>query len=203
MASYAQALFPDRWRCAGITLAPHTLGHALLLQRLSNPLAGRPTEAALGVGRGDLLQALMVCTRSWRQARAMIDSRAEAVWMAWRTLRLADRGIEAARVDFRAYLEGAWPVIDWWSPTQSNARSLGIDVLQALVARQRETGISLEAALDTPLAIAHWDGAAAAEREGTISICGEIDKAALDHYDQLVASGRLLAPGTKVDRKRN
>lgn len=203
MISYPKSVFPDKWRCTGLPLVTHSLGHSMLLSRLENPLAGRPPAGPRVVGRGDLLQALMICTRDWRRAVAMLDTPWEKAWLSWRSIRLQERGMEGALVEIHAYLLSAWPEIDWWSPTAGHTRSLGADLLQSLIGQQRSTGLTLQEALDVPVAIALWDLAAAAEKDGAISICGDKDKAILDRYDRLVESGRLPVPGQKVDRKRN
>lgn len=203
MITYAKAVFPDKWRCIGIPLETHTLGHALLMHRLDNPLSGRPPAGPRVVQRGELLQALMICTRSWRSARALVDTHLENMWMAWRSIRLQKCGMESALMEIHAYLLSAWPEIDWWRPADGRSINRGAELLQVLIAQQQSAGLTLEAALDVPVAVAFWDLAAQSEKDGVINICGQSDSRILEHYDQLVASGRLPAPGTKVDRKRN
>jgi hypothetical protein len=181
-------------------LARHTLGHALLLQRLGNPLAGRPQETLQTVPAGDLLQALMVCTRPWESALRMIDTRWERWWMAWNLRRIAQRGPEKAAEDLHAYRLAAWPKIEWWTQSDGKMRTLGADLLQILVGYQRRTGLTLQQALDVPMAVAHWDAAAEAERSGAITIRSERDQTLADHYDRLNALGALPKPGTVIGR---
>ena len=57
--SFTQAVLPDPFVVFGRRLAPFSLGHAMLLTRLANPLivgGARPTRA-------QLIQALVICSR--------------------------------------------------------------------------------------------------------------------------------------------
>lgn len=198
---YAQAVFPDRWRCAGIRLAPHTLGHALLLQRLGNPAAGRPANVPAELGTGHTAQAAHICSGPWQRAVRRLDGRIERLWMAWAASRIARRGPERASEELWAYLRAAWPVIQWWSPGSGRTRALGAELIHILVNRQRDMGLSLEAALAVPLAVAHWDAAAAAEREGALTIQRASEARLMEEYDRLVAGGSLPRPGTVIHRR--
>lgn len=195
---YAQAIFPDRLRCAGISLATHSIGHALLLQRLGNVYAGRPREGGTEPEVGALMQALHICARPWRSALARIDTRWEWAWMGWHGFRIPS--IEVASLEFEAYLRDAWPEISWWSQSDGKTRSLGAELLHIHIAHQRASGLTIEQALDVPLAIAHWDSAAAAERSGAGSIRSATDQHLLDHFDRLKATGALPAAGTVIQR---
>lgn len=197
--SYAAAVFPDQWRCAGVALRTLTLGHALLLQRLGNPFAARPLPG--GTGRlGDVSQALMVCSRAWSEARDMIDTRAERWWLAWRAITIRHHGIEKADAELSAYLTHAWPEVNWWTPTDGRTRALGAELLHILVNVERRMGLSLEDALGVPVAVAYWDAAADAERSGAISLRSEADEAMSRAYDDLTARGLLPKPGTVINR---
>lgn len=197
--SYSAAVFPDRWRCAGIPLATHTLGHALLLQRLGNPFAARPLPA--GAGRlGDIAQAVLICSRPWSKARELIDTRAERWWLAWRSITIRRHGIEKSSAELSAYLTQAWPVINWWNPTESRSRALGAELLHILINVQRRLGATMEGALSVPVAIAYWDAAAEAERSGAISIRSAQDEVASQIYDDLMSRGLLPKPGTVIAR---
>lgn len=197
---YSRAVFPDRWRCAGIPLEAHTLGHALLLQRLGSPCAGRPPESPLEIGTGHIAQAAHICSGPWQRAVRRLDGRVERLWMSWAALRIQQSGLDQARADLWAYLRDAWPVISWWSQPTARTRALGAELLHILVNRQRDMGLSLEAALSVPLAVAHWDAAAAAEREGALTLQRAGEARLLEEYDRLMGSGALPRPGTVIQR---
>lgn len=182
-----------------MSLRPFSLGHALLLQRLGNPLAFRGAGSA-SARLGDVSQALMVCSRDWKSGRTLIDTSRERWWLAYLSFRIQRRGLDRARDELRAYLEAAWPVINWWNPTESRTRSLGAELLQILVNVQRRMGATLEGALSVPLAIAYWDSAAEAERSGAISLRSAEDAALAEVYDDLLNRGILPKAGTVITR---
>lgn len=182
-------------------LARHTLGHALILQRIGSPLAGRPGMPRPVVGVGDIAQAMQVCSGPWERTHARLDTFREWLWMHWAALMIRRQGPQQAAADIWAYLADAWPTIRWWNPEGSRPRSLGAELLHILLMRQREFGLSLRAALSVPLAVAHWDAAAVAEREGGVTIRRASDDRLLTEYDHLIAAGALPLPGTIVNRR--
>lgn len=193
--TYDRAVMPDRWRCAGIPLAVHTLGHALLLQRLGNPYSGRPAALPSSLQKGGLLQALLVCTRPWNSALGLIDTRREWAWLQLRSLWIAKRGLPESVLDFHAYLSDAWPVIDYWSSPELSNRMMGADAIHIYIDRQRRFGLTLHQALSVPVAVAAWDHALEQERSGAITIHGATANAIFEHYEQLVKAGRLPKAG--------
>lgn len=197
---FASAIFPDRWACAGLPLHTHTLGHALLLQRLGSPFAGRPGNAPAAGGFGQLVTALYICTRPWRRALRGVDSRVSRWWIAWHMGRVAEHGEVTARAELHAYLSDAWPSVKWWTTPQAGSRASGADYIHSLLTGQRLTGLSLDQALDVPLGVAIWDLAQRAEREGVITIRTEHDEDMLELYEKLTASGALPRAGDVVRR---
>lgn len=183
-----------------MALLPHTLGHALLLQRLGNPFAGRLQGDPPPARVGDLVQALLVCTRPHSLAIRMIDTWIERPWMAVSSWRICRHGLERVRDELVAYLEASWPTINWWRTEGGRLRSSGAELIQVLIDRQRRNGLSLDEALGVPVAVASWDAAVEAERNGSISIRGSEDEAMLRIYDQMVSSGQLPLPGTVIQR---
>lgn len=200
---FVEAVFPDRYRCAGLSLVPHTIGHALLLQRLDSPYAGRLRAIAVpgaAPQTGDLALALWVCTRGWRWAHRLLDTRFQRFWMTARAARIVRRGLSKSVTEMDAYLAAAWPEIAAWESRQTRTRAFGADLLHILIHHQRETGLSLEQALDVPLAIAHWDAAAAAERAGFVTLRSARDEALSSRYDRLMEAGALPKPGDVIKR---
>ncbi|MBX3732585.1 MAG: hypothetical protein KF791_08330 [Verrucomicrobiae bacterium] len=198
--SFATAVFPDRYRCAGMALLPHTLGHALLLQRLGNPFAGRPQADAVSPRLGDVAQALLVCSRPHAEALRMIDTWRERVWLAVASWRVTRAGLARTGDELVAYLQAAWPTINWWQPAEGRSRRSGADLLHVLIDRQIRAGLTLQEALGVHLPVACWAAAIEAERNGAISIRGELDEEISRAYDRMKAAGRLPEPGTVIRR---
>lgn len=196
--SFATAVFPDRYRCAGIALQPHTLGHALLLQRIGNPFAGRPHGDPVPARLGDLVQALLVCSRPHIRALRMIDTWRERAWLAWASWRVARWGLGRATDELTAYLHAAWPTINWWRPAEGRFRSSGADLLHVLVDQQIRAGMPMQEALRVTLPVACWAAAIEAERNGAITIRGDRDEEISRAYDRMKAAGRLPDPGTVI-----
>lgn len=181
--SFARALLPDRHTAAGVRLRPLSLGHALLLQRLGSPLAARPLSGSQGQSGSDfgrLAQAVCLCSRPWRAAWALVDTRRERWWLAWHVRRFARAG-EGFVAAVLAWHAEAWPEIPLWRDTSRTGKARGADLLHVLVLTERKhLGLSLEAALDVPLAAALWDHAAHWEDEGSTTIQGHRDRAVFD-----------------------
>jgi hypothetical protein len=202
MSSFAQASMPDAFRVAGMRLRPHCLGHALLLQRLSSPWAGRPVSPAgfvLAPLLGDLTLAVFICQRSPSAALAQLRRKSTPLGLSIAAWRIARPGLETADAELRAYLLAAWPEIEWWK-SPDRTRTLGADLLQSLVLTQRRLGATLEGAMNIPLAVALWDQAAEAERQGALSLVSDADRVMMEQARLLDAAGLLPRPGTVVRR---
>ena len=82
---YSATIFPDRHQAFGSRLVPMTLGHAILLDRLRNPFAHPvPGGDPRPVHIDEALLCAMVCSRPWRKAERMIDTRRASLWLRWK-----------------------------------------------------------------------------------------------------------------------
>ncbi len=197
-ASFAHAMFPDTYRAAGFRLRQHTLGQAILLQRLGSPYAGRPDPGGPeGVHPlGQMALAIWVCRRTVRQAVRGLNrgwTRWSLRFIGWRIMRY---GQQLAHEDLSAYLISAWPEIGWWSKPELKSRPLGAELLLRLWVAAASGRSGAEEDLEFPLAVALWDLAARAEEQGVISLVSAKDLRLMEYYTQMEAAGMLPVPGT-------
>lgn len=67
---YAEACTPDVWKILGLKLLPYCEGHKQLLKRIGSPFAvGGLVDA------GDLVSALLICSRSYEDGQRFISKR--------------------------------------------------------------------------------------------------------------------------------
>jgi hypothetical protein len=188
-ASYADAVLGDVWRVAGLRLAPVTLGHVLLLERLGSPLL---TGAALGPG--DAAVAVDVLRRGWKQsAHRMARNRGR--WMrrllAWL---FRDTGaLVAAETTLRAALADALERPDTMAKTDEG-RTLKQPWTLALHTRLvADLGLGLEEALGVPLRLATWLSVGLAERDGAVEWIDDHTRAVMDAMRRRAAQARAAA----------
>lgn len=194
---YAEATFPERVWILGRPLQPSCcIGHALLLHRIGSPfVTGHGPEATDEVGMGDLLLALYVCSRPWREAAVGIDKR-RTRWLlkcwGWQLRRSnTDAAILRAELQLRDYITQAWDGPDFWEEQERKGarRKSGAPVLASLKAMLCGTfGYSEERALATPIRVALFDTAAWAETQGAIQWVSDGDLADIDEALRRVAT---------------
>lgn len=170
--TFAGAVFPDRWKVGRVLLEPHTLGHALLLQRLGNPYAQAVSQAVPQLGA--LVLASFVCSRP-----ASIAARTAGGWWAkqWMVYHAIVWGSTHAEreAELRLYLAAAWHT-PAFKPTSrpTGSHSAGADPLHVLwLHRRMHLGETEDEAMRCPLLRARMDHLAWAEQQGAIVILGD------------------------------
>lgn len=192
---------PDTFRVSRFRLQPLRVGHALLLQRMESPYGHRPGSSdSEGALLGHVALAVWICGRSPASALARLQgtrSPRDLGWVAWRINRY---GLDRAHVELLAYLRAHWPEMAWWKQNDVPTRTLGADFMHRLILTQRRMGLTLDQAMETPLAVAIWDLAAVAEENGAVSLVSERDRKLQEHYERLMADGLLPKAGTVIER---
>lgn len=167
-ANFAAAVFPNVHEVGGLRLHAMTLGHALLLKRLGSPFS--PDEAKNAEHEQALMMAL-VCSRTWRKASVLVNSRLVRLHLKWRLF----RRLHNATFDVLA----AWEYFteSWRCPSTfrgdgvRNGGTRGTENVHILIAHQRRTyNVSLTGAMDVPVAVAIMDRLEALEENGAIRI---------------------------------
>lgn len=183
---YAAALWPDSVRACGLRLRPHSLGHALLLQRLRSPFA--PGSAA-PAGLGELVLAAFVCSRSWRAAAAGINRPGFGLWARWTAFRRwRHEGRDAGA--FRAYLSAAWRAPKSWARRNGGSQR-GTDPVQLLIVTQRVRWQKpLRVALDTPVAEAILDHLEGLEAGGALRLWNARDHEMAERLEGILQRNR-------------
>lgn len=200
--TFQHAAMPDAYRVSRYCLHPLRVGHALLMQRLENPYGQRPGPGdAMGEPQlGHLALAVWICTRDPDEGLASLQRNRSPRGLAWIAWRIKQYGIDRAHVELLAYLRAHWPEMSWWKQKNVPTRTLGADFMHRLVLTQRRMGLTLDGAMQTPLAVAIWDLAAVAEENGALSLVSDRDRAMQAYYETMIASGDLPAPGTPARR---
>lgn len=171
---YAEALFPDPVRVFGVQLQRYCIGHAMLLQRLGNPLECG-SGSVEGWQIGEILEAVYVCSRTWQRAYSGVRSkwtRRLLRWWGWQLRRMSIGKYEFRRFEaemlLRQYVAEAWTGPDLWEVQQpSGGKTTTIDRLVHLMGIARiELHCDLEGTLSLPLRTALYDAATVSVRNG-------------------------------------
>lgn len=173
---YSAAVFPDRYRVAGVWLKPFSLGHALLLQRIESPFSFDVKKGP--PGRADVVAAAFICHQSWRDSARLLDTRRAKSFLWLKSFLSKDRMMRDT-VTMHEYIEASVPHVDFWR--KGETKTSGIGMVHALIsAQRRHYGMDLEGALDVPVAVAQLDRVAFADDSGWIEIFNERDDALIE-----------------------
>jgi len=168
--AFALMLEPRRHRCLGANLIPLTLGHVLLLHRLSSPfLSDKPITATR------LFEAVFVCCQHHEKALANMQRRwaGKLLWLwAWRH-RKTDLDIESRK--FAAYLEENFSVARVKNARGGSSVARAPWALRILVALMAELHWSEQTAKDCPLIKANGLLVALAESRGEVKLWSKAD----------------------------
>lgn len=174
---YCRAIYPDRHRVLGRRLRPITVGHAILLHRLRNPILADTTGTVHPEPRA-LAQAVWVCSLHHRTAAWLADG--PAWWSRWLLAPLVRRALRepGAWMQFVRYLSGVLELPRHWADAGAQQPGGGAKswfwagVHVGLVS---QLGLSPRAALDLPIAQAMAMLYVLAEQHGRIeSVTEEI-----------------------------
>jgi len=202
---YLSALFPDEYRVLGIRMAPYTLGHAMLLERLGSPfVTGLPaapeqrSAAQAGArlpGRGDLKLAIALCRRSYPRALARVR----------RTLGIGNWSFVIERpwlLDQETQLSGIAQLTDYirafqhrpatWNE-RPGGREMGTPFLLAVKLTQvMHLGKTDLQALCTPLSAALWEYACCWELQEKMQVVNPAERLAQAAVDALKARAKSV-----------
>ncbi len=165
---------PDQWFAAGVALQPFSIGHAMLLRRLGSPfIAPDKAKEQRMPGFGDVLVAAWVCSRPSAVALRDLDQLPQKIWLKYKRLtRLAY--LDQDRLALFRYIAAAHrkPAIKLRrTPEGEVSGSPWYGVLLATLSRHYSN--SVEEALNTPLATAHWLYAMQMEQDGHVQVESE------------------------------
>lgn len=164
---YVSALFPDIFRVLGKPLQAYTLGHAMLLQRLDNPIVVGGRNPALG----DLAQFIAICRRSYPSALRMVSADWRARLALWRA---RPHPVYAGKAFYQIgkYLRASSSMPKRWE--NEDGAPIGTPFLQQVkLTLMMNLGKSELQALCTPFALAMWDACGCWEMEGRIRLADE------------------------------
>lgn len=170
--TFAASVFPDLWQVGRVRMETHTLGHALLLQRLGNPYALAVASAVPELGA--LVVAAYVCSRP-----ASVAARRMSAWWArqWLVYHAIVWGSTHAQreSEMRLYIAASWHAPTFRSTSRGGeSASAGADPLHVLWLHRRiQMGESEAEAMQCPLLRARMDHLAWAEQQGAIVITGD------------------------------
>lgn len=174
----------------------HTLGHALLLQRLGNPYAQAVPSPVQELGA--LVVAAYVCSRPVsRAARAMSGWWARQ-WLVYHAIRWGSRHADRES-EMRLYIAASWHAPTFRPLGNSGGSdSAGADPLHVLwMHRRMQMGETDDVVMKCHLHRARMDHMAWAEQQGAIVITGDD----LTPQEQLTAATAEYADWDRQIRK--
>lgn len=167
-------------------MQPVSVGHAILLQRLGSLFASPVQKDHDKACRGDLAEAMIVLSRPWVRAAALVQTRLVVPlmwWWGWR-LRSAATHIRTTEA-LSSYICDAWRGPRVWlkaSPnTQTHGEALGL-VVSVL---KGSMGQSNAEALATPLRQALWDVCLYLQGQGVLEIVDSGDDTLIDAAERM------------------
>lgn len=180
----------------GLTLAPLTLGHLLLLHRVESPYVSdadpRPDPTP-----GQTALALWICSRPWRAAAARLGSRLARLRMLWIGSAVAHApGWYAERfAEYLAFHRQPPRTRSLRGGSGEKLPPLGATLVASLkVAMMTDLGIPEDDVLDKPVAACLWDLAVLSEGRGNVKILSEREALEERHRDDdLIAAARQIA----------
>lgn len=181
LSEWLRAVWPDQFFCLRRRLVPLRVGHIMLLLRLESPFVtgARVPDAA------DLALAILICTRSVREATRLVTfgSWWSKLAMNWTGIRCAfgtQRGIS----QFSAYLLSGIKGPRWWSKSTKGAPMRTPFWLAVLTTLQRDLLYRPEEARELAAARALWECSAVWEGNDAIDLVSN---------DEWLAMERALA----------
>ena len=172
---YSEVLFPRTRAVCGWRLRTFTLGHALLLVRMGSPLPPMPAVDRLP-NAADVALGVWACGRTWRAALAALGG-----WRASQTVRfiawtLSGSAWDVAQNDWLVYSAESVRRPNVW--VKEKAPRCAAPVSASLHARLvTEFGMSIDDALDVPVALALHMTAADSEMNGASQFVSEHEEA--------------------------
>lgn len=182
--SFAESVFPDGWRVGAVRLRTFTLGHALLLERLSNPFWA-PT-AVVVPDLGALCLAAFVCSRPAAVAARTMGGWYARQWMVYHAI-VWGRTHAEREGELRVYVHAAQATPNIEPANKSTGKSAGASLLHILWQHRRiHMRDTEQEVMDCPLMRAQLDHLAWHEQRGTLTIIGD----ELSSMEQLVEAAK-------------
>lgn len=167
---FSETLFFDRHRSCGVELIPLTLGHACLLQRMGNPWSVPGADDAVLCQLDAVTMCALVCSRQWRKAARIVNSRRGALWLRWtawwrKDLLLADY------IGMSKWFRAQWQAPATHVEGEKSDRKRGADFLGMLsVAAQTHLGVQADRVMDHEIARLQYELLTFGEQNGTLRI---------------------------------
>lgn len=179
---YADAIFPDTTRIAGVRLLPMQLGHALLLRRLNSPLS-QPKCSGLFLDVGDCALGLFVLSRDQSCAAKRIDSWWGQVQLWWFALRLLPRLLRN-KLALAAYVRRQWQGPEVFVPQKQGQGQEGDgDSLRTIIGTMTaRIGVPMEETLSLPLTRALWEVCGYWAQEGSLRFASQTEREIMEFY---------------------
>ena len=172
MLGYYRSVVCDEWQILGVRLKPLSLGHLILLHRYESAfvVGGLPTV-------GDLVMSVMICSRTFEDARELIGSgqwKRETKKLE-KALKVCDD--EKARFQwFVEYMEEGLDGPKLWTKEGSSNKAFGAPPEQVVkVALMSQLGLSETEVLNRPFSLCLWDMATLSEMNGGARIYSQRD----------------------------
>lgn len=200
---FLEAAIPEPVRVFGLRLRPFSLGHLLLLDRL-----GSPYIRGGNIGINDLLLAVWICARGFRENTELLDS--SEFWSkvkAWKRsvvigrwlLALTLRKFEFAPrfVAFHNYMRSGQEIPKYFFESGKFSQSMGAPWMQTVRVRAiRDLGYSQDEVMDMPLSLLLWDYITLSELDGNVRIFDkqeheEMTKAADEFHERMKKRGAV------------
>jgi len=203
---FLRILFPVEPEILGHRMTQLTIGQFLLLRRLRCPLATVGVLASeLEFGPGDLALALYVCSRDWRESAPQVRGRS---WLFGLRLLpylfLSHEKAAVAAVEFVQYVGDSFdtpPMVRVVSANKSSAakppRQLKAPFWAFVIWKLKQTGLTVDQALDVPVKAALWDDAIRKEIEQAERWSSEAEEQIQETIRQMretAAAGKKEAP---------
>lgn len=178
---YADAIYPDSARVAGVKLLPMQLGHALLLRRLNSPLS-QPRCNGLFLDVGDCALGLFVLSQDQSCAAKRIDSAWGQVRLWWFALRLLPR-LFKNKLKLAAYVQRQWQGPDVFVPQERKGDAGDGDALRTIIGTMTSrVGVPMEQVLSLPLTRAMWEVCGYWAQEGSLRFASQQEREIMEFY---------------------
>jgi hypothetical protein len=182
--SFAESVFPDGWRVGAVRLRTFTLGHALLLERLSNPFWAPTAEVVPDLGA--LCLATFICSRPASVAAHTMGGWYARQWMVYHAIRWGSTHADREG-ELRLYIHAARSTPNVEPANKGDGKAAGASLLHILWQHRRiHMRDTEDQVMDCPLMRAQLDHLAWHEQRGTLTIIGD----ELSAMEQLVEAAK-------------
>ena len=185
-AQFYKAARPEPPRVIGLQLRPYSLGHHLTLHAYDSSFVN-----GAGALFSDMILGVLICSLTWKEWEVWKRSWKLAVFLKVWGWRMGKFDVKAEAEKFTAYLAEGSECPEVAVPSKGRALSAAWESRLKLFL-VKELRLTVDEAMDYPLALAWQEYCAHGEQEGTLTLLSEGDKQSLewlksDEYKRMVA----------------